>query len=55
MVAEHSIVVTEGKKYRYSKKKLNPCYVEMCCSQGSYCNGFTSENKKIKELKEKSE
>lgn len=44
---EMLIQVTKDKEYQYSKRKLNPCYVAHCCFKGSYCDGFTSVDKKI--------
>lgn len=29
------VSLTRGKKYQYSKKKLNPCYIEKCCDDSS--------------------
>ena len=29
------VSLTQGKKYQYSKKKLNPCYIEKCCGDSS--------------------
>lgn len=29
------VSVTQGKKYQYSKKRLNPCYIEKCCEDSS--------------------
>lgn len=45
--SEYLIRITSGKAYQYSKKKINPCYLEQCCFRGSFCDGFTSEIKKV--------
>ena len=29
------VSLTRGKKYQYSKKRLNPCYIEKCCDDPS--------------------
>ena len=29
------VSLTQGKKYQYNKKKLNPCYIEKCCDDAS--------------------
>lgn len=44
---EFIVWVSAGKEYQYSKKNLNPCYVESCCHKQSYCDGFTQLSKRI--------
>lgn len=29
------VSLTQGKKYQYSKKKLNPCFIEKCCDDST--------------------
>ncbi len=44
--SEYLVQITSGKEYQYSKKRMNPCYLKQCCFRGSFCDGFTTENKR---------
>ena len=44
---EFLINISHGKEYQYSKKKLNDCYVYDCCWKNTFCDGFTTKEKRI--------
>lgn len=42
---EYIIQITNGKEYQYTKRKINPCYLNQCCFKGTFCDGFTTQEK----------
>lgn len=47
--AKYLIQITSGKEYQYSKRNLNPCYIEQCCykEMPKSCDAFTILSKQL--------